>query len=311
MGTRFTAACALVACTALAPACRTGDAERPAFRPGRVTYDTAPIDVTRFVEDPAVRGKILSMSFGEAAARLGSLAFDAMAEIELSRGGDSYEQVDRWSIRQDPSGNFHVRSLTPVGKVEFYLVGDDVFVRQDDGQLRRKPRREVETETWTETAHASLQQSLQLFEPRLGFRDPRSVDLGGRAAFRFTLGLAPRGDQTALAALPAGQSRLPVAPPARWRELAEPLAVSGHLWVDAETGVALKLELDGRLEVPDREVRPTEITVSYRGGVLVNEIGKVKKIEVPASIPEYRRRVPPRDLLGFWKEQQPAAPPEH
>jgi hypothetical protein len=288
--------------TALSGGC-SGEDDRPPFEPGRKAYDVSPIDITRFATDPAVRRRVLHMPFGEAAERLGSLRFHAESDFDFTRGGDTYEQRDVYGVRQDPSGNFHVHLVTPVSEVEFALVGEDVYVRHDRGKLRMKPRREVDTETWTELAFSSVHQSLDLFRPRLAFVDPQPDEIAGRAATRVRLALAE--GPTAEAARPA-TSILPVGPPARWRELATPLDLSGTLWLDTATGVVLRVELKGRVEVADREVRPTQLTVSYRA--TVSEIGEVTEIPVGEAIDEYRRTVPPRDDLAFFRDLLP--PPE-
>jgi hypothetical protein len=93
-----------------------------------------------------------------------------------------------------------------------------------------------------------------------------------------------------------------------WRELAHPLSVAGNLWLDAETGAVLKAEVEGRLDISDRQVRATQLTVRYSG--VVTRVGEVTSIKVPPSIPEYRRTPPPRDLLAFFREHLPAPPPE-
>jgi hypothetical protein len=146
--------------------CNPGSGGRPEFKPGRVVYDTKAIALDNFSTDSATQRRVLMMPFGEAAARLGSLQFDAQSYFEFSRGSDTYDQRDTYRVLSDFDSNFHVRLETPVGQVEFYLVGEDVYVRQDVGELRHKQRRDVETEAWCEMAWSSINQTLDLFRPQ-------------------------------------------------------------------------------------------------------------------------------------------------
>ncbi|MBI3178672.1 MAG: hypothetical protein HYZ27_03370, partial [Deltaproteobacteria bacterium] len=73
-------------------------------RPG-VTYDARPIDVTAFPADNTVVQRILDMPFGEAAARLGSFAFEGRSHVVFSRGAEEIEQHDVYRARQDSRGD--------------------------------------------------------------------------------------------------------------------------------------------------------------------------------------------------------------
>ena len=278
------------------------DPQKKQFRPGRATYDTSPIAVDAFLTDAAVRRHILYMPFGEAGLRLGSLRYEASSEFVFSRGADVHEQRDVHRVSQDAEGNFHTYIDTPETQMEVYLLGDDLYVRYDRGQLRKKSRRQVETETWTELAFAGFHQVLELFRPRLRFSDATPEKAAGRQMIRYKVSLGePEDAPLTVADIPA--SVLPVAPLPRWREIARPLHLTGSIWVDGETGVVLRSKLDGRLEVSDRGVRPTELRLRYDS--IIRDIGKVAGIEVPESVPEFRREIPPRDLLGFFREHLP------
>ncbi len=286
--------------------------EAPLPKSGRRAYDTSPIDVTSFPADPEVTARVLRMPFGAAAARLGSLDFEARTYFSFSRGGDEVEQSDLMKVRQDSNGNFHVFVDTSTDRVELYLIDEDVYVREDKGHLRKKPRREVSTDTWTDLAWSSIQQNLDLFQPRLRFVDPQPESLGGRETMRYRLTLAAEGEGDEVRAPPPAPSSLPVAPPARWRELRKPLDVSGQIWVDAGTGVVLKVKLEGRLEIPDRDVRPTQLLVRYDAAVA--NVGKVETVKAAESVPEYRRAPGQGDPIGFFRgelpvEENPATAP--
>ena len=67
--------------------------------------------------------------------------------------------------------------------------------------------------------------------------------------------------------------------------------------------MVVRLSLDGRIEVADREVRPTQLKLSFDAGVA--EIKQVGTIRPPESVAEYRRIERPRNLLRFFEDRLP------
>lgn len=286
----------------LAPAC--SDPKPAASKTAGPVYDNAPIDASAFGTDATAAARTLFMPFGAAAQRLGSVAFESRTYFVFGRGGDEYEQNNTAKVRQDSQGNFHVLLDTGTSQVELYLKGEDVFVREDQGNLRQKARRDVRTDSWTDIAWSSIHQSLTLFAPQLRFGKAERETAVGRPALRYALQLVPEGEGIALdPQLAGGLAPLPVPPPARWREIKKPLSVTGNIWIDEATGVVLKVKLEGRLEIPDRDVRPTQLLVRYEGAV--KDIGKVGVINVPKSVPEYVRTPPPVDPISFFRSELP------
>jgi hypothetical protein len=273
--------------------------------PAKSAYDTAPLRVEAFEQDPNVRRHIIGMPYGEAALRLGTLKFEADSSFVFSRGGQELEQADTYRIQQDGNGNLHAVNSTPTGDLEVLVLGEAVYVRNNRGQLRQKSRRDIDVDEVPATGFASLVETLDLF-PGATFIDPRSESVGGRPATRYRVKLT--GAASKEAALPRpGPSPLPLRAPSAWRETAKPLDLTGTLAVDAATGVVLRAELAGRLEVQDRPVRPTQLTIRYRS--LVSDVGRVPAFKVPArTVAEYRRATHPRDPLAFFRDQLPPPP---
>ena len=276
--------------------------KRPATdeRGTQASHDTSPIDASAFHVDSNVTRHVLYMPFGEAAARLGSLKFEARSHFVFSRGGEEYEQNDIYTATQDSLGNFHVVLDTPHSQIELYLVGETVYVRHDKGHLRHKPRRDVEAEAWCELAFSSVRQALEVFQPHLQFLDPRPDKTTKRQTVRYTLALSDEAKAPTEPAAPLPKTALPVPPPARWRELARPLDLQGSIWLDVASGVMTRVALEGRLEIADRQVRPTQ--VSLRFDAAITDAAKVPAVKPPESIAEFRRKSRPRDMLGFFEE---------
>ena len=276
---------------------------------GRGVFDTAGIDVSMFNSNDTVRHHVLYMPFGEAAARLGSLRLEAQTTLTLTRGAEDYDQADRYVVNQDSSGNFHVILDTPASEVDMALIGEEVYVRYDKGHMRQKTRRDTDAESLTDVAMSVLAQNLELYGPSLTFSDPHPDHVEGRAVTRFRARLQggtppPPHPGAAL----SSAWRLPLRPPPRWHEQARPLDVSGSVALDAQTGVVLSADLEGRLEVPENRGAPTDISarLSWR----VTQIGHVPAIKAPKAVPEYKRVMRQRDPISFFRDQVPLPKPD-
>jgi hypothetical protein len=305
------AGCLILAIALSGASCGKREAARKGLRLGKPVYDAQAIDLTKFPGDPAVLSHILYMPFGEAATRLASLKFVARSSFVFSRGTEEYEQDDVYEVVQDSLGNFHVSLDTPDSQIEVYLIGETLYVRDDKGLLRAKPRRDIEAESWADIAFSSRRQTLELFQPRLKLTDPRPETMAGRNLVRYTLSLAAKPEEAGPIPQPLPKSLLPVPAPTRWRELARPLDLRGQVWLDSASGVLCKMQLEGRVEIADRQVRPTQLQVRYDAEVV--DVGKVPSVKAPDSVPEFRRTDRPKDLLGFFSEyieQEPAKEPK-
>jgi hypothetical protein len=294
----------LLACAAaLSVGCGGGQKGSASGEPGARTRNgtaLAQLDATTFPDDPTTVTRIIHMPFADAAARLGSLSFDAKTQFVFSRDTDDAEQANTAKVAQDAEGNFHVAIDTGTNQVELYQIGEQVFVRQDKGHLRRKARRDVATEAWCDLAWSGLAEMLDLFAPRLRFVDGRAENVAGRQARRYELTLASAEEAPATGAAPAS-SLLPVPPPTRWREQARPLDISGSVWIDSVSGVVLRSKVEGRLEISDRSIRPTQLAVRFEGSVA--KVGGVPTLSAPANLPEYERAIPEADPLSFFRSE--------
>jgi hypothetical protein len=283
------------------PACRgRGDAARavvaaPSF------FDTSPIATGTFGEDAQLRQRVLGMAFGEAAARLQALHFESRTQFTFAQGAKTaYSQADRAVVHQDTAGNLHVLQATPMGQIELYAVAERAYVRLGKGELRHKPRRDVDTDALPQRAYAGLRQVLELFEdPTYEAGSPATV--GGRAATRYTLqrSTSPQASERA-----APDLRIPAVPPGRWRENAQVTSLSGSVTIDNETGVVLQAEVDGRLQIPAASGPATQLSVHHSHSV--TDAGRATTVRVPArSVPEFRRQIRPKDPLAFFRDQLP------
>jgi hypothetical protein len=274
--------------------------------------DATAIDLTRLSSDWGTQQRVLRRPFAEIANRLGALRFEAKTRFVFSRGGQEHEQQDAYALTHDATGNVHVLLDTQKSSLEFYLMPGTLYVRHDRGQLRRRPRHDLDTESWCDLAFAPLPQILEPFGRRVRFLAPRPAKVLGRDALRVKLGLAPQDgavgqDGSSESAAPAenlpraAPASLPVPALARWRELAEPLGLEGRLWIDSATAVVLRAQIKGRIEIADRRVRPTQLSLSYDGAMTA--IGDVPQVKpLGKAVDEFTRGPADRDLLGFFRD---------
>lgn len=268
--------------------------------PAPTFFDTSTISVDSFMDDPNVRQHVLAMPFGEVAERLHSLHFEGRSTFSFhNKSGPSYEQTDQASIHQDDNGHRHTVSISPTGQMELIAMGDKVYVRFNKGQSRQKSRRDVETEDLPEKLFAGLNQSLSLFR-HVAFTDPTADTFEGREIIRYRLTL----DNTPLPQTSVGlltsQARLPAAPPGKWREASQPTTLSGSLSIDKQTGVVLKAQLYGQLNIVDPHLPNTTLSIRYNH--TLTQIGSAGNVRAPErSIAEYRRPIRNRKPLAFFE----------
>lgn len=267
-------------------------------------YDTSPVAVENLAEDDSARTRVLTMTFGEVSARLTAFEYSARAFFEFSRGTKELQQSDSFDVSVDPKGNFHVAIDSGSDSVEAYLVGETVYVREDKGHLRKKPRRDATAlEGWGQLAWTPLWSNLEPFASRIVLSAKDAETVAGVPTRRFDLSLgAPREAlQGTRVELP--KSELPTDPPALWRERAKPLDLKGSLWVATDSGVVVKSKFEGRVEIPDREVHPTQLALRFESRF--EAIGDIPPIEAPKARREYSRIPRPVDQLSFFRDQLP------
>ncbi len=282
-------------------ACGSGDKSRADARANAAAGGDL---AARFVDDIDVQREVLSTELTEAARRLGSFELEASSSFVFSRSGEDVEQLDTYAVTRDANGGSHTVIETPESSLEVYRVEDEIYVRYDKGHLRHKPLREMDVESVAELAYSGLAQTLQIFELVLAFGVPEAAKVGDRKALRVPV-LAARDARSALHIAPIVRPPfLPETPPGSWRSVARPLDVRGALWIDLATGVVTRAEIDGRVEIADRDVRPTQLTLRYHSQL--SHIGAVPTITAPKARPEFRRQRPPSDQLSFFRHQLPA-----
>lgn len=271
--------------------------------------DTLPAwDAESFARNTKLARRVIAAPVAEIVAKLGSFEFRARSQFSFVRGTRSNLQADQYEADVDSEKNFRVKIVTGDTQVEAIVVGEEMFVRQNLGHLRRKPQRDpVAWKKWTELAWSSQLAAIEPFFSRLLLERKEESSHDGRDVLVYSIAL---GDETEkmdtnrpqMDALP--RYALPVAAPTAWRENAHLLDLAGELWFDRATGVLVKTKLEGRIEVRDQDVHPTQLRLRYDGAL--KRIGRVEPLSRPhASRPEYVRVPRPVDPLSFFRKELP------
>ncbi|HTT70531.1 MAG TPA: hypothetical protein VMG32_04860 [Anaeromyxobacteraceae bacterium] len=284
---------ALALLLALVPACsgRREEAARGIFRAGETAQRPSAFDPARPLD---------ALAFGadEAAARLGSLAFAADVTWSVERpGAPTLRATEHHRLRQLASGEFDLSvDLDPTAEPGSETGKRVVFARgMTYARARFAPFRQRSADQGLE-ARRERDQSFRmaselalLYGPALAVAsDGEGVALG-RRALRYRLSLS--GQLPRPAPLPPGLPGGAYDPDTQRRvdflEGRVPVALKGELWLDAETGVPLKVSLQGAFgEQKDPQLR-AELSLSAAVTALGAEVPAVAP--PPDALPDEHR----------------------
>ncbi len=268
----------------------------------------APIDVTLFGGNDAIRRQVLTMPMREIADRFGAMQVDVQSIFSLENRQATHEQDDRYQVASDSHGNFHAVITTPNRETETYVIDETVYVRYDKGELRRKTRRDMNVDGVADLAAVVLPQALALFG-NLSFVDAQTDNIDGHPATRYRIRLEPNGPRDLNISndvfAPAWQ--VPLRPPPPFRAASTPTQASGTISLDNASGAILRANFDGKLEFTDAKLPNTHIGVHVRYGV--TNINRVAPIHAPRWVPEAHRTARARDPLAFFRDYLPRAEP--
>lgn len=242
---------ALVAAAALAAAAcsRSGEGGRTRALPGGAPAPAAP--------DPARPLDALRLGADEAAARAGSFAWEAQVDWTVSKPGAApVHLAERHRVRQLASGEFEASAdLDPgagpgseTGK-QVVWAGGMTYARGKWAPFRERPTdRGRDARRFRDESFRLAADLADLYGPALAAQPSGETSLLGRRARRYVLslsGAAPPPAPPPPAALPDGKYDPDTRRRLDFLEGRVPVALSGALLVDAETGLPLAVTLRG------------------------------------------------------------------
>lgn len=247
------------------------------------------IDPARFAVDPAVREKLVTMSFIEATRRLGDVSFRQSYKLEWIAPGKDMILTGSDEIDQLTTGDFRQKSENDSGYgVEAVFSGGKLFIKGKGGGYNEMPNDKGEAGALKEEAWGALSSYWELFEGGLVFTEAGSALVGGRQVKKYDISMTEKkGAKEPKKAPPAKDGKADAPVPAD----VEPKSVKGSVYVDEHARAVVKTELKGELSGGNVLVR-----VSFD-----NELAPLKpgtKITRPEVSPEPRRQRGEKDPLG-------------
>jgi len=244
---------------------------------------------------------LLALDAGEAARRLGSFEWRGTAKFAATRQGDSAARVqvsERHRVRQLVSGEFEVESEhdggTGPGAVtgkQVIFAGGMTYARNRFAPFRERPTdRGRDARRYRDESFGLLAELARLYGPALALTPTGPESFLGRSARRFmvTLGPAPASPPP-----PDGRVFGQAGPDADTRRHLAfldgrvPVAASGELLLDADTGVPLRATLRGAFGVKDDPRLRVQVEVTGE----VRALGeKVAAVSAPkGALPDSRK----------------------
>jgi hypothetical protein len=288
---------AALAAAGLGGCSRGADAEarRRVFARGEPTAGPAPSP------DLAAPLPLLALDAGEAARRLGSFDWRGGVKYQVTRQGDSVarvQQVERHRVRQLATGEFEVESELDAGDGPGAVSGKQViwaggmtYARNRFAQYRERPTdRGRDARRFRDESFGLLADLAQLYGPALALAPAGETSWLGRPARRFTVSLeqapassgAPDGRVFGHAGVDADTRRH-----LAFLDGRVPVAASGEVLLDADTGVVLKATLRGAFGVKDDARVRVQVEVTGE----VKALGeKVAAVAAPkGALPDARK----------------------
>lgn len=239
----------------------------PEDPPKAVASASEPLAVDRAAEDAAVERRILQMSEDEATERLGPHVEKATVTFEWTAlNAEPVKLTETRSLEAAAGGvegDFHatVDNSRDQG-VEVIRHAGVVYARSRYMKFRERRRDHGMAEHERSRIAGSLREVAALFDNRVKLTEAGAATYQGRKAFRYVVSLAdaPAFAVPQAAELPAqGDAKVVDAATRKRRAFADqkvPISLRGDLWIDAQTAVVLKAQLDGTMKVPAAKDQP-------------------------------------------------------
>ena len=168
-----------------------------------------------------------------------------------------------------------------------------VYARSRYGQFRQRLRDRGMAERVRSEVQGVMRDVDALFLGRVALAPKGTESLDGRSAWKYGVSLAPEAPTLASGhALPAlvepkGGRDASTLRRLRFHEERVPVSLQGEIWIDAETSVVLKANLDGRLRVP-AEGAEGNSQLALRVRTALSGVGKDAQLAVPGGLPPRR-----------------------
>ncbi|MFO0723419.1 MAG: hypothetical protein U1E65_06545 [Myxococcota bacterium] len=245
------------------------------------------IDTDR-LSDPTERTRALSMSFEEVVAREGIVEYHGIAHIEVTHG-QRMSVVEDSLIRQGLFGSFQLIQRDGEGaELRQGIYNNGVFfLSNGGGKMRVEGMVRDRAKEMREELYEPLRVFSGYFGPRFGLVRQKTTELDLKSAVVYEVALL---EGPAVVESKNGDAAK------------SPKSLKGTIIFDQKTGVPLKVELDGLLEVPGAKDKDGK--TSEPGRIEVHLESTMKTIEgadlkPEKFIPTITRHATDPEPLGF------------
>jgi hypothetical protein len=195
------------------------------------------IDPYQLETDEKARRRVLAMDFEEVVARMGFVEYKGIGRFELSSHDKTIEVVEDTTIQHGLHGTFRVLQLDKDGDIAREVIYNNgiLFVRNGGGDMRvqgiiKDQHLAVRDEAWQ-----PLRTFTGYFGQRCGLKKVGSATAQGRNAAKYAFHLLPGPDLITLKGTDGAK---------------KPVSLVGDLFVDEQTGIPIKANFKGVLEIP-------------------------------------------------------------
>lgn len=250
------------------------------------------LDSSDLADEAEVLDRVLAISAREAAARLGPHVQKGQVTFAWSHGGQEVKLAEDRFVALGANGDFHVRLDNDQRQgMEWVKVAGVSYARSRYAKFRERRRDRGSSEHVVDSAYATLSTFRDLVHGAMKLSEAGTTTISGRKAVKYTVALgearAQKADETLPPVVyPKGGPDRDTSLRLEALEKGKPTAVSGTLFVDAETAVPLKADLKAAVLVPGQG-GDSKLDLAVK--LDVEGVGGPGKIEVPEHIEDAAR----------------------
>lgn len=230
------------------------------FDPTKVQAATPlePIDISALPNDPLIQQHVNTMSFTEAARRLGAHRFNSETSFSLHNNEHEAALEESDKIELAKNGDFRTKVENNAGLgYELIFSSGHYYIRNRYNAFHEDDALDNQHLRLRDSAYTGWAAIYRLFRGQLSFSKPVAVNQRGRKMVRFSVSLSTSKPvlpgTIPKAQVPAGVDKYvyPITPTLAekysWRDHANPTEARGTILVDLESGVITNVEFDGNL----------------------------------------------------------------
>ncbi len=253
------------------------------------------LDLSKLPSDAGLLDRVVSISAAEARARIGPHVQKAKVEFRWSTDAKTVKLSEERFVALGDAGDFHVRIENDERKgMEWFKLDGVSYTRSRYAPFRERRRDRGSSEHVVDSAYATLETFDELVHGAMRLESTGEVTIAGRRALRFGVMLGePRKATTAKALPPIVYPKDGPDPDTALRLAAasegRTSAISGHLAVDAATGVPLEADLRATVVVPAGGEERLAARLELQLRLDVSQVGDAPAIAIPEHLDDAPR----------------------